>query len=41
MKHAIKTLQHAVYFMSVVLNYEMNSVQHPSTTLQLTLVEHS
>ena len=32
MKHVIETLQHAVYFMSVVLNYEMNSVQHPSTT---------
>ena len=37
MKHVIETLQHTVYFMSVVFVYEMISVQH----VQLTLVEPS
>ena len=32
MKHVIETLQHTVYFMSVVFVYEMISVQHSSAT---------
>ena len=31
MKHVIETLQHTIYFMSVVY-CDMNSVQHPSAT---------